>query len=90
MSGDDRGDVCWSDLCTLFSCRSARDCYGMHLYVRLHREREYTRFEHTLENAIEDVLYGFAMSEDRVQFLNATYEWNWRKTEWENLLTSLV
>lgn len=48
------------------------------------------RFEHTLENAIEDVLYGFAMSEDRVQFLNATYEWDWRKTEWENLLTSLV
>ncbi len=49
-----------------------------------------SRFEHTLEGAIEDVLYGFEVSPERVQFLNATYEWAWRYDEWKNLLTSLL
>lgn len=49
-----------------------------------------SRFEQTLESSIEDVMDGFEVSPERVQFLNTTYEWAWRYTEWNNLLTSLL
>lgn len=47
------------------------------------------RFEANLRDAIQDVLDGATVSEDRVEFINDTYSWDLRKWQWEELLTSL-
>lgn len=47
------------------------------------------RFEANLRDAIQVVLDGSVMSEDRVDFINQTYSWENRKWQWEELLTSL-
>ena len=47
------------------------------------------RFEANLRDAIQDILDGASVSEDRVEFINDTYSWDSRKWQWEELLTSL-
>lgn len=48
------------------------------------------RFEANLRDAIEDITYGEQILEERVEFINNTYSWKYRKWQWEELLTSLL
>ncbi len=53
-------------------------------------QQHYNRFVQTLDEAIQDVIAGDMLSDERVEFLNETYSWYYRKYEWESLLTSLL
>lgn len=48
------------------------------------------RFTQTLDEAIQNMVDGDSVRDERVEFLNETYSWHYRKYEWENLLTSLL
>lgn len=53
-------------------------------------QQHFYRFVSTLDEAIDDVLTGYSLKDERITFINDTYSWHYRKQEWENLLTSLL
>ncbi len=68
---------------------TAMGCTYMYGYTEDPREH-YSRFIQTLDEAIDDTLMGDTVSDDRVEFLNVTYSWDYRKYEWDQLLTSML
>lgn len=68
---------------------TAMGCTYMYGYTEDPQEH-YSRFIQTLDEAIDDTLMGDTVSGDRVEFLNTTYSWHYRKYEWEQLLTSML
>ncbi len=68
---------------------TAMGCTYMYGYTEDTREH-YSRFIQTLDEAIDDTLMGDTVSDDRVEFLNVTYSWDYRKYEWDQLLTSML
>lgn len=47
-------------------------------------------FTNELDHAIESVLEGYGVSDDRIEFINNYYSWDNRALQWEDLLTSLL
>lgn len=47
-------------------------------------------FTNELDHAIESVLEGYGVSDDRIEFINEYYSWENRALQWEDLLTSLL
>lgn len=68
---------------------TAMGCTYMYGYTEDH-VHHMARFEANLRDAIEDVMDGSEMTEDRVDFLNETYSWENRQWQWKELLTSLL
>lgn len=68
---------------------TAMGCTYMYGYTENHAHHA-ARFEANLRDAIEDVMDGSEMTEDRVDFLNETYSWENRQWQWKELLTSLL
>lgn len=67
---------------------TAMGCTYMYNYTE-NVNTHMARFEANLRDAIEDVSAGDVMSDERIEFLNETYSWAYRKWQWEELLTSL-
>lgn len=67
---------------------TALGCTYMYDYTE-NVQKHLQRFTETLDGAIQDLIDGATVSEDRIEFLNETYSWENRKWQWENLLTSL-
>lgn len=68
---------------------TAMGCTYMYDYTENYQVHM-SRFEANLEDAIDDVMMGSTMREDRIEFLNETYSWENRKWQWQELLTSMV
>ena len=48
------------------------------------------RFVDVLDEAVEKVEAGWATSDERLEFINEFYSWDYRRNQWEYLLTSLL
>ena len=68
---------------------NAMGCTYMYDYTE-DVQQHYHRLVHTLDESIQDVIAGDMLSDERVEFINETYSWHYRKYEWESLLTSLL
>jgi UDP-glucose:(glucosyl)LPS alpha-1,2-glucosyltransferase len=68
---------------------TALGCTYMYDYTE-NVQKHLQRFTETLDGAVQDLIDGATVSEDRIEFLNETYSWENRKWQWENLLTSLL
>ena len=53
-------------------------------------QQHLNRFVDVLDEAVEKVEAGWATSDERLEFINEFYSWDYRRNQWEYLLTSLL
>lgn len=53
-------------------------------------QQHLNRFADVLDEAVEKVEAGWATSDEKLEFLNEFYSWDYRRNQWEYLLTSLL